>query len=49
MRHASGVLAPEGGRSDAGVAGELGGVWPPAGAVVVDVEGVYDGLAECGS
>ncbi len=48
VRHASGVLAPEGQRSDAEAAGELGGVWPPAGAVVVDVEGLYDRMAGLG-
>ena len=28
--------------------GELGGVWPPVGAVEADVEGVYEGLAGAG-
>ena len=54
-RHASGVLAPAGGSAgedaDASAAGadELGGeVWPPAGAVAVELDGVYERLAGTG-
>jgi acyl transferase domain-containing protein/NADP-dependent 3-hydroxy acid dehydrogenase YdfG/acyl carrier protein len=51
-RHASGLLASapgaDGGTVDAVAAAELGGEWPPADAVAIDVEGVYDALAEAG-
>jgi polyene macrolide polyketide synthase len=48
--HASGVLAPGGELAGGGeVAGELGTeAWPPAGAVEVVVDGVYDGMAAAG-
>ena len=42
-RHADGTLAP----AMAGAAFDLS-AWPPAGAEVVDVEGMYDMLAEAG-
>ncbi|MFE6881010.1 SDR family NAD(P)-dependent oxidoreductase [Streptomyces sp. NPDC057702] len=42
VRHASGVLAGEG-----GVPAELG-VWPPVGAEVVDLAGFYDRMADGG-
>ncbi|MFE1863749.1 type I polyketide synthase, partial [Streptomyces anandii] len=45
VRHATGVLAPVAVSAD--VPGELG-VWPPEGAVAVDVEGLYGELAESG-
>jgi pimaricinolide synthase PimS1 len=51
-RHASGVLAP--GELDidaaaAGEAAELGGeAWPPAGAVAVEIDGLYERLGELG-
>ena len=49
VRHASGVLASGGGDAiDAEAAAELGGAWPPLDAVEVDVEGLYEGLAEVG-
>ncbi|WP_207401249.1 acyltransferase domain-containing protein, partial [Actinomadura roseirufa] len=44
--HASGVLAPEG---DAGPPPEnLGGAWPPAGALPLDVSGLYERAADAG-
>ena len=43
VRHATGVLAP-GGQPPAGDVGS----WPPVGAVPVDVDGLYAGLAERG-
>jgi len=44
-RHASGVLT----RGAAGSNGRVaGGAWPPAGAEAVEVEGLYDRLAELG-
>ncbi|WP_229860046.1 polyketide synthase dehydratase domain-containing protein, partial [Streptomyces anandii] len=46
VRHATGVLAPVAADAVASV-GELG-VWPPEGAVAVDVEGLYGELAESG-
>jgi acyl transferase domain-containing protein/acyl carrier protein len=45
-RHASGMLAPAA-PSEAGLAREFA-VWPPQGAVPVDVEGMYQGLAAGG-
>ncbi|MEU9118122.1 SDR family NAD(P)-dependent oxidoreductase, partial [Streptomyces sp. NPDC048483] len=45
-RHAMGVLAQGGGA--AGVESAGFGVWPPAGASVVDVEGAYEALAGAG-
>ncbi|MFC3455475.1 type I polyketide synthase [Amycolatopsis speibonae] len=44
-RHASGVLSPESGEPD-----EPGDLreWPPAKAVAVDIDGLYDGLAAAG-
>ena len=48
-RHAAGALAPEDRRAvDGVVAGELAGEWPPAGAVEVDVDRVYEALAAAG-
>ncbi|MBB4910654.1 acyl transferase domain-containing protein/acyl carrier protein [Actinophytocola algeriensis] len=44
-RHADGVLAPEAaGHRDPG----LGGTWPPADAVPVHIDGIYDRLAGLG-
>ncbi|HWX46141.1 MAG TPA: SDR family NAD(P)-dependent oxidoreductase, partial [Solirubrobacteraceae bacterium] len=55
MLHAAGVLGPGGDESDAGEhlltgdhEGWAGGVWPPVGADPVDVEFLYDRLAEAG-
>jgi acyl transferase domain-containing protein len=45
-RHASGRLVPAG-PPDPGLAGLLA-VWPPAGAVPVETEGLYPGLAAAG-
>ncbi|HEY2264167.1 MAG TPA: KR domain-containing protein, partial [Streptosporangiaceae bacterium] len=45
-RHASGLLAPDQ-PAGAGLAGEFA-VWPPAGAVPLAVEGLYEGLAAGG-
>ncbi|WP_093649274.1 type I polyketide synthase [Streptomyces sp. 2314.4] len=46
LRHATGLLgaAVRAGADD----GDLGGVWPPAGAVPVSVDGVYERYAEAG-
>jgi hypothetical protein len=46
VRHASGVLAPPV-PAGAGVADEFA-VWPPRGAVVVSLDGLYEGLAAGG-
>ena len=43
MRCAGGVLGV-GGVVGVGVGGVFGGVWPPVGSVVVDVDGLYEGL-----
>ncbi|WP_143645364.1 type I polyketide synthase, partial [Streptomyces antioxidans] len=43
LRHASGVLS-----SGASAASFDLGVWPPAGALALPVEGLYEGLAEAG-
>ncbi len=43
-RHASGTVVPDGG----GDAGGFGGVWPPEGAEAVEVDYLYDRLAEAG-
>jgi acyl transferase domain-containing protein/acyl carrier protein len=52
VRHATGVLAEEEAAAldgaAAAAAAELTGEWPPPGAVELDVEGVYEGLAEAG-
>ena len=52
VRNATGVLVPGGGVEDGvfggGDVGLLGGVWPPVGAVELDVDGVYGRLAERG-
>ncbi len=53
VRHAGGVLAPadvdERGERPGELAGDLaGGVWPPAGAEGVEVDGLYDLLAGVG-
>nr|AAO65799.1 monensin polyketide synthase modules 5 and 6 [Streptomyces virginiae]ANZ52462.1 MonAIV [Streptomyces virginiae] len=42
--HATGVLSPESARLDT----ELGGVWPPAGAEPLDVDGFYAQAGEAG-
>ncbi len=47
-RHAGGVLAPAAGGPDDAFAGLAGGRWPPEGAEPVDVEFLYDRLAEAG-
>jgi acyl transferase domain-containing protein/acyl carrier protein len=49
-RHASGVLAPVAAQPAAlqAQAAALAAAWPPEGAQVVDVEGLYDRLAEYG-
>ncbi|WP_327028959.1 type I polyketide synthase [Micromonospora sp. NBC_01740] len=46
VRHASGILAPDGGGTD----GRCGWAtsWPPAGAVPIAFDGAYDRLAELG-
>ena len=44
-RHASGLLAPAG---DAPAVADGFAVWPPAGAVPVDVDGLYDVMAGAG-
>ncbi len=48
--HATGELGPVGSVAEVAldVGGSLGGVWPPAGAEVVGVDGVYDALAGAG-
>jgi pimaricinolide synthase PimS1 len=47
--NATGVLAPAGRRDGAGGESALvGQVWPPAGAVAIDIEGLYGRLAEQG-
>ncbi|MGA2164670.1 MAG: SDR family NAD(P)-dependent oxidoreductase [Solirubrobacteraceae bacterium] len=48
VRHAAGLLAPDGEPPASAAAGELAGAWPPEGARQLAVEGVYDGLAEAG-
>jgi acyl transferase domain-containing protein/acyl carrier protein len=49
VRHASGVLAAEEAAAlDGAAVAELIDEWPPPGAVELDVEGVYEGLAEAG-
>ncbi len=49
VRHASGLLAPDGGEAiDERVAAELAGEWPPRDGVELEVEGIYDGLAGVG-
>ncbi|MEU1488611.1 beta-ketoacyl synthase N-terminal-like domain-containing protein, partial [Streptomyces sp. NPDC005752] len=47
-RMARGLLDPAEGRPDEEAFTELAGVWPPAGAEAVDVEGFYDELFERG-
>ena len=54
VRHASGSLAP-GGIDGSGAGGalderaaELGGVWPPAGAVAVSIDDLYERLGDVG-
>jgi acyl transferase domain-containing protein/acyl carrier protein len=46
-RHASGFLAAAA-PDDAPAADGLGGTWPPEGAEAVDVDGLYEGLADAG-
>ncbi|WP_211696526.1 type I polyketide synthase [Mycobacterium spongiae] len=51
VRHGTGVLSAGGaaaGAAAAGGGGLLGGQWPPVGAQVVDVDVLYEGLAEAG-
>ncbi len=54
VRHATGVLAPDGGEAtgaavtDAETVADLAGTWPPPDGVELDVEGLYDGLAGAG-
>ncbi|MFF8596794.1 SDR family NAD(P)-dependent oxidoreductase, partial [Streptomyces sp. NPDC015220] len=45
--HATATLTPHPTVSDTGT-GRLDGVWPPAGAVAVGIEGLYERLAEVG-
>ncbi len=48
-RHAVGLLAPDDGEAiDRVAADELGGAWPVAGAMEIDLDGVYEGLAAVG-
>ncbi|MZE54504.1 SDR family NAD(P)-dependent oxidoreductase, partial [Streptomyces sp. SID5770] len=48
IRHAVGVLAPEGPGAVDAAHEELSGAWPPAGAEPVPVEGAYERLASLG-
>ncbi len=48
VRHAAGLLAPDGEAPASAAAGELAGTWPPEGAEQLALDGVYDGLAEAG-
>jgi acyl transferase domain-containing protein len=48
VRHATGILAPDNDALEETAVEKLSGEWPPAGAVAVDVDGIYDGLAGAG-
>jgi acyl transferase domain-containing protein/acyl carrier protein len=48
VRHASGTLTQAAEETDAALARAAGEAWPPAGAEPVDVEFLYDALAEAG-
>ncbi len=49
VRHAGGVLAPAGAGDEVDVrVAQLAGVWPPPGAVAVELDGAYERMADMG-